>query len=351
MTRRRGGGADDGDEAATAVTSISDGEAEILMSLYQHRMLSTRQVHDLHLAHASDRWARKVLERLRARRWVDDVAMRTRSRQSVWFVTAEGARAAEAGGVRARPYRTTARLAAGPLQAHTLAVNDVGIAFARAAAGARGHDFGPFSWYHEEAFRIADRPARGKGSDLVVADATLHYVVRRSGGAVEAWDWLVELDRSTEPLQTLLGKVRRYLAFSSYVPAPRRGSRDTPQQPAWRGHFGFGARRFPGVVVVLAAAAPEAVLRRRMIQLLELCHADASLRHVDVAVALLPWLVAEGPLRHVFHRVGSTTRFDVFAQPAPQAAPAAPATPPPAPVVAAAAAVPAAGGVVARRTA
>ena len=311
---RRGGGAGaaGGEEV---VASISDGESEILMSLYQHRLLTTRQVHALHLSHASDRWARLVLERLRARGWAGDVRMRARSRQAVWFATDEGARAAEAGGVRARPYRVTPRLAAGPLQAHTLAVNDVGIAFARAAARVRGHDFGPFSWHHEEAFRIADRPSSGKGSDLVVADATLHYVVRRSGGAVEAWDWLVELDRSTESVQTLLAKVRRYLAFSSYVPAARRGSRETPQA-AWRGHF---ERRCPGVVVVLTAA-PEAALRRRMIQLLELCHADASLRHVDLAVTLLPWLVAEGPLNYVFHRVGTTARYNVFAQRAPAAA-------------------------------
>lgn len=38
--------------------------------------------------------------------------------------------------------------AAGPLQAHTLAVNDAAICFIEAARG-RGDEFGPFAWRHE----------------------------------------------------------------------------------------------------------------------------------------------------------------------------------------------------------
>lgn len=58
---------------------------------------------------------------------------------------AGGELAVEAGGLEAPPKLLGPREAAGPLRAHTLAVNEVGIAFLRAARE-RGEECGPHSW-------------------------------------------------------------------------------------------------------------------------------------------------------------------------------------------------------------
>ena len=56
-------------------------------------------------------------------------------RQGLWFLTESGADTIQAAGTLAETRRrlTTPAQAAGPLRAHTLAVNDTGIAFVKAA--------------------------------------------------------------------------------------------------------------------------------------------------------------------------------------------------------------------------
>ena len=105
----------------------------MLAGLYQHRLLSTKQLHALYTPHHRLRWTRRVLGRLAARGLLDRVQVpRTRS---LWFLTEYGADTVETAGPRAEPRRrlSTVAQAEGPLRAHTLAVNDVGIAFVQAA--------------------------------------------------------------------------------------------------------------------------------------------------------------------------------------------------------------------------
>ena len=56
--------------------------------------------------------------------------------------------------------------AAGPLQQHTLGVNDVGTAFVKAAR-ARGDECDPFSWRHEIAHPLGPPPGRRKPDQLI----------------------------------------------------------------------------------------------------------------------------------------------------------------------------------------
>ncbi|HET8954362.1 MAG TPA: replication-relaxation family protein [Solirubrobacterales bacterium] len=94
-----------------------------------------------------------------------------RTPRRVWFLTDAGADAViTAGETRERPKVLTPKQAAGPLTAHTLGVNEVGISFLQ-AAGERGDEFLPLSWRHEVAHPLN----RGRGrAPLVDRRCGLH---------------------------------------------------------------------------------------------------------------------------------------------------------------------------------
>ena len=143
----------------------------MVQSLAAHRLLTARQLHDLHTPEASQRWTRDVLGRL------------VTARVGVLRACRMG-RAARLLPHRRRPpspqpnpasqARDGARHAASALSAHTLAVNEVGVAFV-AAARKRGDEFGPLAWRHEVAHPIGTATV-GRRKELVIADAVLTYL-------------------------------------------------------------------------------------------------------------------------------------------------------------------------------
>jgi hypothetical protein len=70
----------------------------MLTGIYEHRLLSTTQLHALYTPAAQPRWARQVLALLELRGFVDRI--RSPRRLSLWFLTDTGADAVEAGGAR-----------------------------------------------------------------------------------------------------------------------------------------------------------------------------------------------------------------------------------------------------------
>jgi hypothetical protein len=121
---------------------------EIVASLAQHRVLSADQVRTIHLPGATRRWAQRLLARL-GRAGLAGYVRSPRSHRRLWHVTEKGARVAkEAGLLDGEPRLIGAEGAAGPLQAHTLAVNDAGICFLEAA---------PFAGRRARAVRVAPR--------------------------------------------------------------------------------------------------------------------------------------------------------------------------------------------------
>jgi len=281
--------------------SLSDTQANIIASVYQHRLLSTAQIAVLHTTPGVHvRWAQRLLRGLEDRGWLARVQGRPPGRQSLWFVTAAAAEI-EGGDLTARPYRMTAQQATGVLQAHTLAVNDIGVAFV-AAARRLGHDCTPRDWHHEIAHRVADRAGPGQRSDLVV-DALLSCTVRE-GGKESVVHRFVELDRATESVLTLNAKLRGYAALHAYE----------PKVPAWGWRARY--RSFPKVLLVLAGR-PEPDLQRRRATLLELCRTDPVLTQVaeplGISITLLTDLQRHGPFAPVFRRPGNpTTPVDLF---------------------------------------
>src|ERR1700679_1038315 len=76
---------------------------EVLLSLHQHRLLSTSQIHTLHMPGHSLRWTQRVLARLAG----NGLAGRAigPSRLFIWFLTARGAETIDAAGTLAETRR------------------------------------------------------------------------------------------------------------------------------------------------------------------------------------------------------------------------------------------------------
>lgn len=280
----------DGDRALPAVAPA------MLAGLYQHRLLTTKQLHALYTPNAKLRWTRRVLESLKLRGLVDRVqAPRT---LSLWFTTEAGADAVETAGPRAEPRRrvTTQAQAEGPLRLHTLAVNDVGIAFTRAARE-RGDECGPDSWRHELAHPISAGSAR-RPAQLVVADALLTYLQTAEDGALVLHQRFVELDRGTaRPAEQLASKITRYTRLRYYT-STSAAAPDAPAEPLWRRYY----RSWPHLLIVLADQS-ERRMHQRIQRTLALYESDPGKDHrfaIPVSFVGLDALLSAGPFAEVF---------------------------------------------------
>jgi hypothetical protein len=234
-----------------------------------------------------ERWCRRVLARIAAAGLIDSTRT-TGSPQRLWFATEEGIRVAVGAGVLPRaPRAMTAAEIRGPLQAHTVAVNEAAIAFLRSARE-RGEDFGPLAWRHEVAHPL--RPgARGRRARAVIADAVLTYL-RLTEEEVLVEQRFLELDRATLPVDGMAAELARYAELFA--------AKEKDRVPVWRRRYPV----FPGVVCVLAGAGRE-VLERRRDTALALLRAKPGLTRspeVGVRICLLEDLVAYGPFAPIF---------------------------------------------------
>lgn len=265
---------------------------EVLESLHQHRVLTARQVHALHTPGASLRWAQHILTQLH-KRGLTERATGPRG-LALWFLTAQGADTIQAAGTLAEPRRrlTTPTQAAGPLRAHTLAVNDTGIAFVRAAREHDGDGCGPLSWRHEIAHPYIAGRGRN-GTHLLIADALLSYLQAAPDESLILHQRFIELDRGTIPPEQLAAKLARYAQLNHYSVA-----KDTLEGPLWRAYY----RTFPPVLVVLADQTPIAA-RRRVQKTIALYRSDPSQGRygtVPTSFTTLPELAARGPFAPIF---------------------------------------------------
>lgn len=282
----------------------------ILEGLYQHRLLLSRQVQVLYTPGTSRQWTHRLLRRLERAGLAGSV--RQPGGAKVLFLTPTGLEVCEA----APTAETRCKLispehAAGLLQRHTLAVNDVGIAFVLAARE-RGDEFGPLAWRHEIAHPIGPAPGR-RTMEQLIADALMTYERRKPDGAVRFDLRFLELDRNTMPVGALAEKVGRYARLYHHTVA------DTDGAPVafWRTRYPV----FPTVLIVLDRGAP-AVLHRRRDALLALCAADPLLRRtpeIQVAVCLMDDLRRDGPFAGIWRSPADPHRpVDWLGQPTEQ---------------------------------
>jgi Replication-relaxation len=273
---------------------------EVLTSIYQHRLLSTTQVHAMHMPGSTRRWAEQVLAQL-ASRGLTAFVRPGRGGPRLYYLTPAGAQAVELIPTRVETRRKliTPEQAAGPLWQHTLAVNDTGIAFMQAARE-RGDDFSALAWRHEIAHHA---PAAGHArSELLISDALLTYLALGPGHELTFHYQLLELDRATVPTDTLAGKLARYAALYRHTPA----NRGQPSgKPAWQARYPI----FPDIICVLAGQ-PRAILQRRAQTVLALCQEDPQLRStpVRVSLTLLEDLQAHGPYAPIWRQPNNPAR-------------------------------------------
>ena len=276
-------------ESAATETGI-----EIVASLAQHRVLSATQVRAIHLPTSGERWAQRVLVRL-GDAGLADYVRSPRSHRRLWHVTERGARVArEAGALDGEPRLIGAEGAAGPLQAHTLAVNDAGVCFLEAARE-RGDEFGPFSWRHEVSHPLSR--GRGRRRRALVADAVFTYLLL-DGQGVAIEQRFLELDRATLSVDRLVSELVRYAQL--YRTSGKRS------EPLWRYRYPV----FPRVVCVLAGGSREALTRRRQVALM-LLGSDPQLERaygVEISFCLLDDLKRSGPFEPIFCSVSEPER-------------------------------------------
>lgn len=272
--------------SAAPATGLPETTVEILASLSQHRVLTTEQVREIHLPASRSRWAQQVLGRLE-RAGLLAYGRPPHSGQRLWFVTERGLRLAqEAHVLEQSPPSLSASEVAGQLRAHTLAVNDAGIAFLRAAR-AQGDEFGPLSWRHEVAHPLSR--GRGRRRRTLFADAVLTYL-REEGGRLALEQRFLELDRATLSVDRLVAELARYGELHRF--------KGGDGEPIWKQHY----PRFPRVHCVLAGGSRAALERRRASASTLLCGNPvfARARSVRISFCLLEDLVNQGPFAPVF---------------------------------------------------
>jgi hypothetical protein len=279
---------------AAAGLRLPEATAEVIASLGEHRILSTAQVHAIHFPDRSPRRAQQVLAYLERAGLIAYVEAR-RAPRRLWFLTERGADLAlDAGEVERRPKVLSPQQAAGPLRAHTLGVNEVGISFLRAAREC-GDEFGPLSWRHEVAHPL--NRGRGRARRMLIADAMLSYV-RADEDHIIFHQRFVEVDRATLSVERLVAELARY--------GQLRRARDKGGEPLWRSHY----PSFPPVLCVLAGASRKALIRRRdiAIALLE-GHPELSRTYgVTISFCFLDDLRSCGAFAPIFREVGEPDR-------------------------------------------
>jgi Replication-relaxation len=260
----------------------------MLAGIYEHRLLSTLQLQALYTPNARPRWAREVLVQLEQRSLVDRV--HSPRRLSLWFLTEAGADAVEQAGQRGDVRRkvSTHEQAEGPLKAHTIAVNQVGVEFVKAARD-HGDECGSDSWRNEVAHPIT-QPRGRRPAELVIADALLTYLQTGGDGALALHQRFVELDRGTRTAEQLASKITRYARLRHFTPG------GDESEPLWRNSY----RAWPQLLVVLADQS-RTRMRQRVQRALALHASDPRARgSLPVSFVALDALERRGPFSPIF---------------------------------------------------
>jgi hypothetical protein len=273
--------------SGTSKLTVPLASTEVLASLAQHRVLSTPQIGAIHFPDRGPRWVQMVLARLADAGLTTFVPSQgaAGAPRRLWHVTERGARAAlDAGLLEEMPRLLDAEAASGPLQAHTLAVNDAAICFLQSARQ-RGDEFGPLAWRHEVMHRLGS----GRRSGSLFADAVLTYL-RLTDSEIVVEQRFLELDRATLSVDRLAAEL------ACYGRLLRAEGREG--EPLWRLQY----PSFPPVICVLAGAS-RAVLERRRDTALAVIQSDPQLSgtpEVAIRICLAEDLAERGPFAPIF---------------------------------------------------
>ena len=301
-TDRAGGGGPLDDASPEGVVRHHFAETrrdECLRALQRHRLLMTSQLQRLLSPTSHPAWLRRVLGAL-----VDeDLVGRVRPRygsEYVWFLTAEGLKAMES----TMPAKSQRRYLVDPDRlaaqvrsklSHTLAVNEVGLAFVEAARRRPGDIFDYLSWSAEVAHELPRRRS-------VISDSVLTYVAAGAGrsGRDLVLHRFVELDRGTETSARLSEKLQDYLALYRFSQDPSPVGRGrTAHPPLWVERY---AAAFPYLIVVFDVRGGRHRGEQRIRRTAAECRLDPRLATSEwpILFVLLEDLHEQGPFEPVF---------------------------------------------------
>ncbi|MGA5454166.1 replication-relaxation family protein [Streptomyces umbrinus] len=223
---------------------------QLLATLAQHRMASTRQLHVLLRPDRSRQSVSERLNQLLGERLVDFVVLPQSNRTRVWYLTPKGARLTrDWPALRGRPpYPITSTTAASLKTPHTLTVLRTHLVFV-ADARRRDDEHGHLDWTPEVFHSIGD-------GEKVVADALMHYTLI-NGQQRRKLRAFVEVDRATMSSERLAAKLIEYARLWSYEPQPV-GRRRPTEGPGWLRWY----PKFPRVLFVLTGAGRQAMDNR-----------------------------------------------------------------------------------------
>jgi hypothetical protein len=283
---------------ANPVGVVATLSEQALHALVVHRMLTAEQLRELLSpdSAALTNWSAR-LNVLARNGLIRSLPCRGARSRKVWCATRDGLRIAAGAGPRSRLYEVPA--GGGILQAHTLALNNIGLAFVRAAR-ARGDDCDAWSWEHEIAHTMGSAQARS----TLIADAVLTYGRVAAGGAADiVLRRFLELDRATEPVARLAEKIRSYAAYHRWVPNNPAAHGLAAGQPAWEARY----HRWPVLCIVIGAnpaKGPKAI-ERRIDALIELAGHDTLVHNEGIGVLIGAYadIVARGPWAPVWWRL------------------------------------------------
>ncbi|MFF9870103.1 replication-relaxation family protein [Streptomyces sp. NPDC013953] len=301
----------------TGLGQIAQQAAQII---YQHRLVSTRQLHQLITPHHTRaEYLRRQLHTLREAGLAETVGRRLSGQtELLWWLTEKGASAVESVGLLPqRPYRMSPEAALGPLQEHTLATVDTGLAFVHWARRL-GHECGPLDWSPETAHYYRDDARPGEELSLV-PDAVLNYVHTNTEAKQRTLlTFFIEVDRTQMTIARLAQKLHAYAAYHAYTPQQpgsrgTKAGRRTATTPAWRYRY----PAFPRLLMVLTGAS-DSRLARRIADLRSLAASDPALASTGVraGVTTLGQLQHQGPFAPVFTPVlGPAAPTDAWLRP------------------------------------
>lgn len=287
------------------VQSVRLEGADILEGLWFHRMLTTRQIHELFLPTRTERWAQKQLEELSGWGLIDFVRAREKGGAHLWFLTESGGRAVAGVSDNVTGLAPAVEQVASVLQAHTRALNEVGVSFVRTARG-MGDDCLPLAWEHE----VIHRMGGNQTGQVFRCDALLRYGLVGNKRASQR-HYFIELDRGTETMDQLVDKLRRYAEYRTWVEPDTEPGTVPGGMEAWR-------RRYPAFPRLLFVFAPSRQvegakrLRNRAFRVLNMVAADPIVRHTlqkqedfHVSACLLEDLQRHGAYAPIFLEVGT----------------------------------------------
>ncbi|MFF9594076.1 replication-relaxation family protein [Streptomyces sp. NPDC014646] len=298
-------------------TGLGQIAQQAALVLYQHRLVSTTQMHQLIAPHHTRaEYLRRQLHTLRKAGFAETVGRRTTGQtELLWWLTEKGATAVESGNLLPqRSYRMTPEAALGPLQEHTLATIDTGLAFVDWARRL-GHECGCLDWSPEIAHYYREDARPGEELNLI-PDAVLNYVHTNDRTKQRTLlTFFVEVDRAQMTTARLAQKLHAYAAYHDYVPQQpaSRGTRTRRTIPAWRHRY----PAFPRLLLVLTGASATR-LTRRIADLRSLAASDPTLTRsgLRAGVTTLDELHARGPFQPVFTPVlGPAQPTDAWLRP------------------------------------